>query len=299
MPSLRKSSASHVSFPIAIFGAGRFGRALCGALKHAHARVAALGIRAGANRSKEQKAMHAPIRAGAEDFLGALHERTLVFVCVQDRNIYKAATELAACPGAKMHRYVHACATKGPLALEALSEIGAQIGAFHLLQSFGPSRYAWQRIAGSYAAIEAVGKLKRELWAVARSVGAVPFEIRGNQRAAYHAAAVLSSNAITTLLDTGERILKNAGFEKALAGKMLLPLTRGALENVGLLGAEQALTGPVVRGDAETVKAHLIALTRQDRELYRTMMSAALELALRSKRLAEGDALGLREVLAE
>ena len=121
--------------------------------------------------------------------------------------------------------------------------------------------------------------------------------IRGNQRAAYHAAAVLSSNAITTLLDTGERILKNAGFEKALAGKMLLPLTRGALENVALLGAEQALTGPVVRGDAETVKSHLIALTRQDRELYRSLMQAALELAIRSKRLTETDAKALRDVL--
>ncbi len=298
MPSRPKSSASRVSFSVAIFGAGRFGRALCGALKHAHARVVALGIREGAKPTKEQKSLRTPLREGAADFLATLEEPTLVFVCVQDRNIYKAATELAACEGARQHRYVHPCATKGPLALEALQQIGAQIGAFHLLQSFGPSRYAWQRVAGSYAAIEAVGKLKRELWAVARSVGAMPFEIRGNQRAAYHAAAVLSSNAITTLLDTGERILKNAGFEKALAGKMLLPLTRGALENVALLGAEQALTGPVVRGDAETVKSHLIALTRQDRELYRSLMSAALELAIRSKRLTEADAKALRDVLA-
>jgi predicted short-subunit dehydrogenase-like oxidoreductase (DUF2520 family) len=300
MPSRPKSNASRGNLPpIAIYGAGRFGRALCGALRHAGVRVAALGIREGAKATKEQKSLRTPIRQGAPEFLGTLEAGTLVFICVQDRNIYKAATELAACEGAKLHRYVHACATKGPLALEALQQIGAQIGAFHLLQSFGPSRYAWQRVAGSYAAIEAIGKLKRELWAVARVAGATPFEIRGNQRAAYHAAAVLSSNAITTLLDTGERILKNAGFEKALAGKMLLPLTRGALENVNLLGAEQALTGPVVRGDAETVKAHLIALTRQDRELYRTMMSAALELALRSKRLAETDAKALRAVLAE
>lgn len=298
MPSHPRSNASPVSFPVAIFGAGRFGRALCGALKHAHARVVALGIREGAKPSKEQKGLRAPIRAGAAEFLSALHERTLVFVCVQDRNIYKAATELAACEGAKLHRYVHPCATKGPLALEALQQIGAQIGAFHLLQSFGPSRYAWQRIAGSFAAIEAVGKLKRELWAVAKAVGALPFEIRGSQRAAYHAAAVLSSNAIVTLLDAGERILKNAGFERALAGKMLLPLTRGSLENVALLGSEQALTGPVVRGDAETVKSHLIALTRQDRELYRSLMQAALELAIRSGRLREADAKALREVLA-
>jgi predicted short-subunit dehydrogenase-like oxidoreductase (DUF2520 family) len=267
-------------------------------LKHTHARVVALGIREGAKPTKEQKALRAPIRAGARDFLAALEERTLVFVCVQDRNIYKAATELAACEGATLHRYVHACATKGPLALEALQTIGAQIGAFHLLQSFGPSRYAWQRVAGSYAAIEAIGKLKRELWSVAKAIGALPVEIRGSQRAAYHAAAVLSSNAITTLLDAGERILKNAGFERSLAAKMLLPLTRGALENVSLLGAEQALTGPVVRGDAETVKSHLIALTRQDRELYRTLMQAALELAIRSKRLTEADAIALRAVLA-
>ncbi|CAG0978890.1 hypothetical protein PLCT2_01786 [Planctomycetaceae bacterium] len=284
--------------PIAIYGAGRFGRALCGALRHVGVRVVALGIREGAKASKEQKSLRTPIREGAREFLAELEDRTLVFVCVQDRNIYKAATEIAACEGAKLHRYVHPCATKGPLALEALQQIGSQIGALHLLQSFGPSRYAWQRVAGSFAAIEAVGKLKRELWTVARAIGAMPIEIRGNQRAAYHAAAVLSSNAIVTLLDAGERILKNAGFDESLASKMLLPLSRGSLENVALLGAEQALTGPVVRGDAETVKAHLIALTRQDRELYRTLMSSALELAIRSKRLTEADAKALRQVLA-
>jgi predicted short-subunit dehydrogenase-like oxidoreductase (DUF2520 family) len=297
MPSRPKSNASRVSFPIAIFGAGRFGRALCGALRHAHDRVVALGIREGAKPTKEQKNVRAPVHAGAPEFLAALKEPTLVFVCVQDRNIYSAATELAQCPGAKRHRYVHSCATKGPLALEALSEIGAQIGAFHLLQSFGPSPFAWQRIAGCHAAIEAVGKLKRELWQVARAIGATPFEIRGSQRAAYHAAAVLASNALVTLLDAGERILSNAKFEKALAAKMLLPLVRGSLENVALLGTEQALTGPVVRGDAETVKAHMIALTRQDRRLYRALMSAALELAIRSKRLTESDAKALKEVL--
>lgn len=297
MPSRRKSNASPVSFPVAVFGAGRFGRALCGALRHANVRVCALGIREGAHPTREQKALRVPLRAGAAKFLAALKSPTLVFVCVQDRNIYKAAAELAACPASRRHRFVHACATKGPLALEELKQVGATTGAFHLLQSFGPSPFAWQRIAGCFAAIEAVGRLKRELWQLARAVGATPFEIRGSQRAAYHAAAVLASNALVTLLDAGERILSNAKFEKALAAKMLLPLVRGSLENVALLGTEQALTGPVVRGDAETVKAHMIALTRQDRELYRTMMQAALELAIRSGRLQEADAKALRCVL--
>ena len=143
-----------------------------------------------------------------------------------------------------------------------------------------------------------MGKLKRELWAVARAIGAMPIEIRGNQRAAYHAAAVLSSNAIVTLLDAGERILKNAGFDKSLASKMLLPLTRGSLENVALLGAEQALECQVVRGDAETDRVPLITLTGPFFEVYRTLMSAALELAIRSKRLTEADAKALRQVLA-
>lgn len=297
MPSRRKSSASPVSFPVAVFGAGRFGRALCGALKHAHVRVCALGIREGAHPTREQNALRVLVRAGTVDFLAALKQPTLVFVCVQDRNIYKAAAELAACPAAKRHRFVHACATKGPLALEELKQVGAHIGAFHLLQSFGPSPFAWQRIAGCFAAIEATGKLKRELWQLARTIGATPFEIRGSQRAAYHAAAVLASNALVTLLDVGARILKDAKFDGALASKMLLPLVRGSLENVAALGTEQALTGPVVRGDAETVKSHLIALTRQDRELYRMMMHAALELAIRSGRLRESDAKALCALL--
>jgi predicted short-subunit dehydrogenase-like oxidoreductase (DUF2520 family) len=300
MSSRRKSSGSPADLPAcAIFGAGRFGRALYGALAHAGARPGALGVRAGAAPTREQRTLRANIRLGAGDFLEALKPGTLVFVCVQDRNLYHAAEELAAAPGAGRHSYCHPCATKGPHALEALSRVGAQVGAFHLLQSFGPTPFAWQRIEGCFCAIEASGRLKRELWALARAIRAHPFEIRGSQRAAYHAAAVLASNALVTLLDAGERILRHARFANALARRMLAPLVRGALESVSLLGPEQALTGPVVRGDAETVKAHLLALTRQEGELYRALMRATLDLAMRSGRLKPENAEALHALLHE
>lgn len=280
-----------------MFGAGRFGRALARALKHAGVPVMALGIRQGARPSALQRAVGVKLASGAAGFVRALPAPTLVFICVQDRNVAQAAAELASVPSAPIHRFAHSCATLGPSALDPLAQQGARVGTFHLLQSFGPSPFAWQRVAGSFCAIEASGGLRRELFERARALGARPFDIRGPQRAAYHAAAVLASNALYTLLDAGERVLLGAGFARRAAAEMLVPLMQGSLANALALGAAEALTGPVVRGDTETVSRHLTALLGRERELYRVLMQATLELALRTGRLSQSHAAPLEKLL--
>lgn len=281
----------------AVVGAGRFGRALCAALVHAGFPVKALCIKAGTQATSAQKSLRVPIRSGFAGFLSILKTPTLVFICVQDRQVGQVALELARIPGCSVHRYAHSCAVRGRLELQPLSEAGAQTGTFHLLQSFGPTREAWQKIAGSWCAIEAEGGFKRELFACGRKLLAQPFEISEIQRAAYHAAAVLASNAVVTLLDTGRRILESSGFEPRAAAGMLLPLARATLENTATLGPAQALTGPVVRGDSATVRLHLSTLTGQERALYLTLMRATLDLSRRSGRLDERCANEMQKLL--
>ena len=283
----------------AIVGAGRFGRALCAALVDAGFQVKALCIRAGSQATTAQRSLRVPIRSGVGDFLSVLKTPTLVFICVQDREVEQVALELARNPGCSTHRYAHSCAVRGRRELQPLSEAKAPTGTFHLLQSFGPTRYAWQKIAGSWCAIEATGSFKRELFACARKIRARPFTISGGQRAAYHAAAVLASNAMVTLLEIGSRILKASGIDTKAAELMLLPLARATLENTAALGTAQALTGPVVRGDSSTVRLHLDILTGQDRSLYLALMLATLDLARRSGRLDERLAQQLKKLLDE
>ncbi|MBA3258849.1 MAG: DUF2520 domain-containing protein, partial [Gemmatimonadales bacterium] len=72
-----------------------------------------------------------------------------------------------------------------------------------------------------------------------------------------------------------------AGVPAEVAGRLYLPLIRGAAGNLEL-GPAAALTGPVRRGDVRTVEAHLAALESEDRELYRLLGLAALRLARQS-----------------
>ena len=83
-----------------------------------------------------------------------------------------------------------------------------------------------------------------------------------------HAAAVMASNFLPPLLDAASRLLERAGVPYEDALPALLPLVRGTLENIAERGVEGAVTGPVPRGDVETVGLHLRALEDTDRRLY-------------------------------
>jgi len=77
----------------------------------------------------------------------------------------------------------------------------------------------------------------------------------------YHAAAVMASNYVTGLIDAAAILMKAAGIGERTALGALAPLIRAGVENTLALGPEQALTGPIERGDLETVRLHLRSLS--------------------------------------
>jgi predicted short-subunit dehydrogenase-like oxidoreductase (DUF2520 family) len=110
------------------------------------------------------------------------------------------------------------------------------------------------------------------------------------QRPLYHAAAVFASNYLAGLIGAAARLMVQSGVPEDEALSAILPLARGSLENLGRLTPGQALTGPVSRGDVETVGLHLRTLEPRERALYASMGLEILEVAL------EG---GLDEMSAE
>jgi predicted short-subunit dehydrogenase-like oxidoreductase (DUF2520 family) len=94
-----------------------------------------------------------------------------------------------------------------------------------------------------------------------------PFEIDDEGRAAYHAAASIASNFLVTLQATAERVAGAAGLEREEARALLAPLVRRSVENWAALGPERALTGPVARGDEDTVAAQRAAVEANAPEL--------------------------------
>jgi predicted short-subunit dehydrogenase-like oxidoreductase (DUF2520 family) len=99
--------------------------------------------------------------------------------------------------------------------------------------------------------------------ALAIRLGLRPIEVAAADRTAYHAAASIASNFLITLEAAAERLAATVGVERA----DLVPLVRASVENWGRLGPERALTGPVARGDEQTVADQRAAVSARAPEL--------------------------------
>jgi len=166
----------------------------------------------------------------------------------------------------------------GALGLDVLAPLHDNpVGSFHPLQSF-PFPRDPSAFRGITVAVDAsTPGLLRRLQALARKLGARPRKVAGAERVKYHAAAVYASNFVDVAVGEAVRELEAIGWTEAEATKALMPLIEGAIDNIRSKGVVRALTGPIRRGDGETVRRHLEAVERPD--LYRILASIALEIA--------------------
>jgi predicted short-subunit dehydrogenase-like oxidoreductase (DUF2520 family) len=102
---------------------------------------------------------------------------------------------------------------------------------------------------------------------------------------------------LVALLAAGRELLRSQPIAHEATANMLLPLVRGTLDNVAEIGPEKALTGPVARGDVETLKTHLRALPPTIKPLYRALMLETVALAERAGRITTAQAGKLRKAL--
>ena len=135
-------------------------------------------------------------------------------------------------------------------------------------------------LAGHAAALSSRSPaLLRTLRRLARDAGLRAIEVPESGRAAYHAGAVLSAGGLVALASAAVEALEAAGVAPGQALEALRPLMRSALRGMEARGLAGGLTGPVRRGDAGVVKAHLAALPASVAEIYRPLSRRALVLA--------------------
>lgn len=203
-----------------------------------------------------------------------------VFLSVPDRILPEMAHTLAgqgnAPPGcAAFH-------LSGALSGDVLAPLHARgyaVGTFHPLQALAHPVTGADRLPGSTVAVSGEPGAVRVARRLVRYLRGSEVTIPVTQRPLYHAAAVLASNYLAVLLAVGGRLLVRAGVSEDRALEALLPLARGTLENVGEMGLGPALTGPVARGDAETVRLHLKSMEPREREVYRALGRELARLA--------------------
>ena len=232
-------------------------------------------------------------RAGLPALVRTLESQApaVVFLTVPDDAVAAVAAKLAAAgstiPGTVA--FVHA---SGALELGALAPLRRRhpVGSFHPLRSF-PEPGPPESFRGIVIAVDASSEsLRRVLNRLARDLGAKPKRVDDTQRAVYHAAAVFASNYVVALLAEAISLLEDSGWTEKEAVEGLVPLAEGAVANVLRRGPIAALTGPIRRGDAETVRRHLAALAELDAragrpvdprktDVYRMLGQVALEIA--------------------
>jgi predicted short-subunit dehydrogenase-like oxidoreductase (DUF2520 family) len=140
---------------------------------------------------------------------------------------------------------------------DALSPLGVPVAAFHPLQTIPTAEAGAERLSGAFIGITSDDDLLSDrLFGLARSFGSRPFELANEVRAVYHAAAAASANYTIAALAVAHRLFAAAGVDPAVAE----PLVRAVVDNALAMGPLEALTGPISRGDVETVRAQVEAV---------------------------------------
>ena len=189
----------------------------------------------------------------------------LVLLCVPDAVIADVAASIDIGPWV-----AH---VSGATALAALAPHERRFG-LHPLQTFTRARGP-EQLDGAYAAVSGETEEAREIafW-LARELSLRPFALDDAERALYHAGAAVASNFLVTLHRAAADLLEAAGAPP----EALVPLMRRTIDN------DFELTGPIERGDWETVEAHLAAIHERRPELeplYRALTEATSALAVR------------------
>lgn len=256
---------------VGVVGPGRVGTALALALRRLGYDVAIHGRRG--------KALPPPLSLTWGDVPPWLAEVSTVLVTVPDPVIADVAERLAS-SGAigGGHVVLHCSGLLDRSALAPLDASGAALGSMHPLKSFADPVAASESLDGTLAAVEGDERAVARATALATALGMRPHPIRGDRKPVYHAAAVFAANYPVTLLAAAERLCESAGLARDAARAGLGALSRGVVENAMRLGPD-ALTGPIARGDVETVRRHLAALGGADAALYRALGRATLDLA--------------------
>ena len=256
---------------IGIVGAGPVGSALGVAIARAGWPVAAVASRDATRRERFQ-ALVPGVRAFA-DPAGMIEEVELAVLAVPDGAISEVVESLRLYSGQAL---VHTSGLLGAEVLQPALAAGSQIGAFHPLVSFtGDVERSAAAIKGATIALEGDDRLVALLADLAEALGAVPVRVPRGAKPAYHAAAMLASGGLVALLDAIVTLGAAAGMDEKGALAVYGRLVEQTLANARVLGVGAALTGPVTRGDADTLRAHLAALERLAPDAVELYLAAA------------------------
>ncbi|MDA1028974.1 MAG: DUF2520 domain-containing protein [Bacteroidetes bacterium] len=227
-------------------------------------------------------------------------DSNLVLIATLDDQVENVSNHLAQRGGWQNKVVLHTSGSLNKEALKSLADNGASVGSFHPLQSFVGTEdgTAFKGITigveGDPLAVETARQLADALLADA-------VEISSENKALYHASAVLAGNAAITLLSVSEELWEKAAGSGTGFSATMGPLLKTSVQNTLTYGPHAALTGPIERGDVGTLTMHFKAISTRLPHLlafYGSVTTETIHLAVRSGRLSAEKAVELLDVIS-
>lgn len=272
MPARSKSQ----KYEIAIIGAGTLASALARALHSKEYRVSEIVSRSNPQSLRRARILASRIQSSATTIQAAEMSADIVWICVPDDAIAALAEQMTDERDWRGKIVVHSSGALSSDTLEPLRRKGAEVASAHPLMTFVSS--SQPKLKGVPFALEGTAKALTAVETIISDFEAHAFRIARTEKAAYHAFGFFSSPGIVALIAAAIDVGKLAGLEGKRVRALMEPIVRQTIDNCFRTSPQQAFSGPVRRGDVETIRKHLKVLDEHPDllDLYGSLVRIAL-----------------------
>lgn len=273
MPARSKSQ----KYEIAIIGAGTLASALARALHSKEYRVSEIVSRSNPQSLRRARILANRIQSSATTIQAAEMSADIVWICVPDDAIAALAEQMTDERDWRGKIVVHSSGALSSDTLELLRRKGAEVASAHPLMTFVSS--SQPKLKGVPFALEGTAKALTAVETIISDFEAHAFRIARTEKAAYHAFGFFSSPGIVALIAAAIDVGKLAGLEGKRVRALMEPIVRQTIDNCFRTSPQQAFSGPVRRGDVETIRKHLKVLDEHPDllDLYGSLVRIALK----------------------
>ncbi|GJL96689.1 MAG: oxidoreductase [Hyphobacterium sp.] len=280
---------------LAIIGPGKVGRTLARLFHDA----GVFEIRALVSRSAETAAEAAAF-IGAGQVNGDPADADIILMAVPDPELAQALARLALCDLKPGTIIAHTSGALGPEVFAPLAGLPVRCACAHPVKAFSDPARSVGTFAGTMTTLQGVTPACDELREAFAAIGGKTLVLADDtDRTLYHAAIVFMANHLPTLVQAGLETFEQVGLSREDGLAISGPILRDTLEAVLERGPAAALTGPVARGDAETVSRHLESLNAIDGDLgalYAALARATADLSAEKGEASVEGLLAIREL---
>ncbi|HCM17998.1 MAG TPA: hypothetical protein DHW84_07180 [Firmicutes bacterium] len=287
---------------IGFIGAGKVGKAL-GLYFKRH------GLKIAGYYSKTAKSAQEAALLTASTKFASIRDiadsSSIIFIAVPDQVLEIIDCEAVALINdhsiSKEKTWIHVSGAHPSDILTGLKSAGCAVGSVHPLQSFGEPSNSAEQLEKVWFTIEGTEKAVQAAQTILDQTGGKYSLIEAENKPLYHTGACVISNFLVTLLESGIQLFAAAGMQREDIMPAIEPLIKTTLSNVREKGTIEALTGPIVRGDFNTINDHLQALAAQlpcELDLYKSMALKTVRM-LENKRLTPEQAAKIVQILEE